>query len=65
MFITFVFFLFKTGPVASNMHSTGAPGAMIHVQASLPQGVLGLNSISSHGASVRAALATLLRKRCW
>ncbi|XP_031448316.1 forkhead box protein N4 isoform X1 [Phasianus colchicus] len=42
----------QTGPVASNMHSTGAPGAMIHVQASLPQGVLGLNSISSHGANM-------------
>ncbi|KAM6051296.1 forkhead box protein N4 isoform 1-T1 [Theristicus caerulescens] len=41
----------QTGPVASNMHSTGAPGAMIHVQASLPQGILGLNSISTHGAN--------------
>ncbi|NXS75651.1 FOXN4 protein, partial [Pandion haliaetus] len=35
-----------------NMHSTGAPGAMIHVQASLPQGILGLNSISTHGANM-------------
>ncbi|XP_009878679.1 PREDICTED: forkhead box protein N4 [Charadrius vociferus] len=42
----------QTGPVASNMHSTGAPGAMIHVQASLPQGILGLNSISTHGANM-------------
>ncbi|NXQ82328.1 FOXN4 protein, partial [Nyctibius grandis] len=42
----------QTGPVASSMHSTGAPGAMIHVQASLPQGILGLNSISPHGANM-------------
>ncbi|KFP66897.1 Forkhead box protein N4 [Cariama cristata] len=42
----------QTGPVASNMHSTGAPGAMIHVQASLPQRILGLNSISTHGANM-------------
>ncbi|KAI6076216.1 Forkhead box protein N4 isoform X2 [Aix galericulata] len=42
----------QTGPVASNMHSSGAPGAMIHVQASLPQGILGLNSISTHGANM-------------
>ncbi|XP_066835289.1 forkhead box protein N4 isoform X5 [Anser cygnoides] len=41
----------QTGTVASNMHSSGAPGAMIHVQASLPQGILGLNSISTHGAN--------------
>ncbi|NXA37373.1 FOXN4 protein, partial [Eudromia elegans] len=40
-------------PVASNnMHSTAASGAMIHVQASLPQGMLGLNSISTHGANM-------------
>ncbi|XP_008492076.1 forkhead box protein N4 [Calypte anna] len=42
----------QTGPVASSMHSTGAPGAMIHVQASLPQGILGLNSISTHGTNM-------------
>ncbi|KFU89016.1 Forkhead box protein N4, partial [Chaetura pelagica] len=42
----------QTGPMASSMHSTGAPGAMIHVQASLPQGILGLNSISTHGANM-------------
>ncbi|KFO91497.1 Forkhead box protein N4, partial [Buceros rhinoceros silvestris] len=42
----------QTGPVASTMHSAGAPGAMIHVQASLPQGILGLNSISTHGAEM-------------
>lgn len=42
------------GPVGSTMHST--PGAMIHVQASLPQGILGLNSLSTHGANVRAGL---------
>ncbi|KFV51208.1 Forkhead box protein N4, partial [Tyto alba] len=42
----------QTGPVASNMHSTGAPGAMIHGQASLPQGILGLNSLSTHGANM-------------
>ncbi|KFQ23199.1 Forkhead box protein N4 [Mesitornis unicolor] len=42
----------QTGPVASNMHSAGAPGAMIHVQATLPQGILGLNSISTHGANM-------------
>uniref|UniRef100_A0A8B9T8W4 Forkhead box N4 n=1 Tax=Anas platyrhynchos TaxID=8839 RepID=A0A8B9T8W4_ANAPL len=42
----------QTGPVASNMHSSGAPGAMIHVQASLPQGILGLNFISTHGANM-------------
>ncbi|NXE96948.1 FOXN4 protein, partial [Menura novaehollandiae] len=40
----------QTGPVANTMHST--PGAMIHVQASLPQGILGLNSISTHGANM-------------
>ncbi|KAF4790564.1 Forkhead box protein N4 [Turdus rufiventris] len=39
----------QTGPVGSTMHST--PGAMIHVQASLPQGILGLNPISNHGAN--------------
>lgn len=55
----YLYFL-QTGPVASNMHSTGAPGAMIHVQASLPQGILGLNSISTHGANVRASLHGLL-----
>ncbi|NXS91624.1 FOXN4 protein, partial [Jacana jacana] len=42
----------QTGPVTSNMHSTGAPGAMIPVQASLPQAVLGLNSVSTHGANL-------------
>ncbi|KFQ44927.1 Forkhead box protein N4 [Nestor notabilis] len=42
----------QTGPVANNLHSTGAPGAMIHVQASLPQGILGLNSISTHGTNM-------------
>ncbi|NXP75032.1 FOXN4 protein, partial [Ramphastos sulfuratus] len=42
----------QTGPVATNMHSTGAPGAMIHVQASLPQGILGLNSLSTHGSNM-------------
>ncbi|XP_019362734.1 PREDICTED: forkhead box protein N4 isoform X1 [Gavialis gangeticus] len=41
----------QTGPLAGAMHSTGAPGAMIHVQASLPQGILGLNSITSHGTN--------------
>nr|XP_005495142.1 forkhead box protein N4 [Zonotrichia albicollis] len=40
----------QTGAVGSAMHST--PGAMIHVQASLPQGILGLNSISTHGANM-------------
>ncbi|XP_068064721.1 forkhead box protein N4 isoform X3 [Anomalospiza imberbis] len=43
----------QTGPVGSTMHST--PGAMIHVQASLPQGILGLNSISTHGANCNPA----------
>ncbi|NXM73638.1 FOXN4 protein, partial [Serilophus lunatus] len=42
----------QTGPVTNTLHSTGAPGAMIHVQASLPQGILGLNSISTHGANM-------------
>ncbi|NXL91805.1 FOXN4 protein, partial [Alectura lathami] len=42
----------QTGPVASSMHSTGAPGAMVHVQASLPHGILGLNSISTHRANM-------------
>ncbi|NXS60971.1 FOXN4 protein, partial [Brachypteracias leptosomus] len=42
----------QTGNLAGNMHSTGAPGAMVHVQASLPQGILGLNSISTHGANM-------------
>uniref|UniRef100_A0A8C7ED73 Forkhead box N4 n=1 Tax=Nothoprocta perdicaria TaxID=30464 RepID=A0A8C7ED73_NOTPE len=41
-----------TGPVVSNMHSTAASAAMIHVQASLPQGMLGLNPISTHGANM-------------
>ncbi|NWY04005.1 FOXN4 protein, partial [Nothoprocta ornata] len=39
-------------PVVSNMHSTAASAAMIHVQASLPQGMLGLNPISTHGANM-------------
>uniref|UniRef100_A0A8D2Q8I4 Forkhead box N4 n=1 Tax=Varanus komodoensis TaxID=61221 RepID=A0A8D2Q8I4_VARKO len=34
------------------MHVPGAPGPMIHIQASLPQSVLGLNTVSSHGANV-------------
>ncbi|KAJ7416153.1 Forkhead box protein N4 [Willisornis vidua] len=42
----------QTGPVTNALHSTGAPGAMIHVQASLPQGILGLNSIATHGANM-------------
>ncbi|NXM36290.1 FOXN4 protein, partial [Oxyruncus cristatus] len=42
----------QPGPVTNTLHSTGAPGAMIHVQASLPQAVLGLNSISTHGANM-------------
>ncbi|NWU75363.1 FOXN4 protein, partial [Onychorhynchus coronatus] len=42
----------QPGPVTNTLHSTGAPGAMIHVQASLPQGILGLNSISTHGANM-------------
>ncbi|KFQ74504.1 Forkhead box protein N4, partial [Phaethon lepturus] len=42
----------QTGPVASTVPSTRAPGAMIHVQASLPQAILGLNSISTHGANM-------------
>ncbi|XP_074868770.1 forkhead box protein N4 [Carettochelys insculpta] len=41
-----------TGPVQGNMHSTGAPGAMINVQASVPQGILGLNTITSHGGNM-------------
>ncbi|NWV56498.1 FOXN4 protein, partial [Daphoenositta chrysoptera] len=40
----------QTGPVGNALHSS--PGAMIHVQASLPQGILGLNSISTHGANM-------------
>ncbi|NXE69052.1 FOXN4 protein, partial [Calcarius ornatus] len=40
----------QTGAVGNAMHST--PGAMIHVQASLPQGILGLNPISTHGANM-------------
>ncbi|KAF2986588.1 hypothetical protein EK904_009213 [Melospiza melodia maxima] len=43
----------QTGAVGSAMHS--APGVMIHVQASLPQGILGLNSISTHGANCNPA----------
>uniref|UniRef100_A0A803VHI0 Forkhead box N4 n=1 Tax=Ficedula albicollis TaxID=59894 RepID=A0A803VHI0_FICAL len=43
----------QTGPVGSTMHST--PGAMIHIQTSLPQGILGLNPISSHGANCNPA----------
>ncbi|XP_051641458.1 forkhead box protein N4 isoform X2 [Manacus candei] len=42
----------QPGPVTNTLHSTGAPGAMIHVQASLPQGILGLNSISTHGPNM-------------
>ncbi|NWI20738.1 FOXN4 protein, partial [Crypturellus soui] len=41
-----------TGPMVSNMHSTAASGAMIHGQSSLPQEMLGLNSISTHGANM-------------
>ncbi|NXJ60498.1 FOXN4 protein, partial [Rostratula benghalensis] len=42
----------QTGPLSGAVHSTGAPGAMIHAQASLPQAVLGLNSLSTHGANM-------------
>ncbi|XP_027507810.1 forkhead box protein N4 isoform X2 [Corapipo altera] len=42
----------QPGHVTNTLHSTGAPGAMIHVQASLPQGILGLNSISTHGPNM-------------
>ncbi|NWU96798.1 FOXN4 protein, partial [Upupa epops] len=44
----------QTGPVGRDLSSTGAPGAMIPVQASLPQGILGLSSISTHGANMSA-----------
>nr|XP_028560992.1 forkhead box protein N4 isoform X5 [Podarcis muralis] len=41
------------GSMPGNLHATaGTPGAMIHIQASLPQGILGgLNTVSSHGAN--------------
>ncbi|NWI59977.1 FOXN4 protein, partial [Calyptomena viridis] len=42
----------QTGPVTNTLHSTGDPGAMIHVQASLPQRILGLDSISTHGTNM-------------
>ncbi|NXN94659.1 FOXN4 protein, partial [Rhinopomastus cyanomelas] len=42
----------QTGPVSSTMHAAGGPGAMLHVQASLPQGLLGLNSVATHGANM-------------
>uniref|UniRef100_A0A8D2Q8X1 Forkhead box N4 n=1 Tax=Varanus komodoensis TaxID=61221 RepID=A0A8D2Q8X1_VARKO len=40
-----------TACVGALMHVPGAPGPMIHIQASLPQSVLGLNTVSSHGVS--------------
>ncbi|KAL8180014.1 UNVERIFIED_CONTAM: Forkhead box protein N4, partial [Gekko kuhli] len=42
----------QTGSMPGNMLTTGAPNAMIHIQASLPQGILGLNTVSSHGANM-------------
>uniref|UniRef100_A0A8D0GTT5 Forkhead box N4 n=1 Tax=Sphenodon punctatus TaxID=8508 RepID=A0A8D0GTT5_SPHPU len=42
----------QTGSMAGNLHVAGGPGAMIHVQTSLPQRILGLNPMSSHGANM-------------
>ncbi|XP_053135973.1 forkhead box protein N4 isoform X2 [Hemicordylus capensis] len=43
----------QTGSMAGNMHHpSAAPGTMIHIQAGLPQGILGLNAVSSHGANI-------------
>uniref|UniRef100_A0A8D0E702 Forkhead box N4 n=1 Tax=Salvator merianae TaxID=96440 RepID=A0A8D0E702_SALMN len=42
----------QAGSLPGNMHVPGAPGTMVHIQASLPQSVLGLNTISSHAANI-------------
>nr|XP_056715158.1 forkhead box protein N4 [Euleptes europaea] len=42
----------QTGSMPGNMLTTGAPSTMIHIPASLPQGILGLNTVSSHGANM-------------
>ncbi|XP_054852844.1 forkhead box protein N4 [Eublepharis macularius] len=42
----------QPGSMPGNMLTTGAPGGMIHIQASLPQGILGLNTVSSHGTQM-------------
>ncbi|XP_075424895.1 forkhead box protein N4 [Ascaphus truei] len=39
----------QTGHITSNMHS---PGAMIHVPASMQQGIMGLNTMTSHGCNM-------------
>ncbi|XP_077165178.1 forkhead box protein N4 isoform X3 [Paroedura picta] len=40
------------GSVPANMVPSGPPSALLHLQASLPQGMLGLNTVSSHGANM-------------
>ncbi|XP_074151618.1 forkhead box protein N4 [Sminthopsis crassicaudata] len=43
----------QTGSMAASMLTVGAPGAISHVPGSVPpQGLLGLGSIGSHGASM-------------
>ncbi|XP_061458584.1 forkhead box protein N4 [Rhineura floridana] len=38
----------QTGSMAATMNPPGTPGTMIHIQASLPQSILGMNTVSSH-----------------
>ncbi|XP_060105162.1 forkhead box protein N4 [Heteronotia binoei] len=42
----------QTGFHAREYARPGAPSTMIHIQASLPQGILGLNTVSSHGTNM-------------
>ncbi|XP_062999998.1 forkhead box protein N4 [Elgaria multicarinata webbii] len=42
----------QSGSVPGSMHASGAPGPMIHIQASLPQSILGLNTVSPHGTNM-------------
>ncbi|XP_066466009.1 forkhead box protein N4 [Tiliqua scincoides] len=47
----------QTGSMPGNMHPAGGPSAMIHIQASLPQGLLGLHTVSQHGANISQYVA--------
>uniref|UniRef100_A0A6J0U9V0 Forkhead box protein N4 n=1 Tax=Pogona vitticeps TaxID=103695 RepID=A0A6J0U9V0_9SAUR len=42
----------QSGSSAGTLQAPGAPGTMIQIQASLPQSLLGFNTISSHGANI-------------
>ncbi|KAJ6656592.1 hypothetical protein lerEdw1_003479 [Lerista edwardsae] len=40
------------GSMSGSVHPAGGPSTMIHIQASLPQGLLGLNAVPPHAATI-------------